>query len=262
MVFRPCLWAFLLALNSIGYTDILNPEENNFAPPGGLSSSYQIRINQNTEAFIKNCDSPTPPIFDSQKWCKIPPGWNSNPGDIEEGRTATEIWQATGRCTKGHKFNAITSKCVSKDKPACTWGQTLNPLQNTCEAINGDDKNSPSCEVKGFNSEANGSGQWFSDKIPLSVKRVFAFVSCKKQEELSFIPICNVRNINNNTQTNWYKCLGPDPLNQRSLWIEINLSEISEGEKDNQIIFEIRGAYSKTPLIFHETKGKSFLYKI
>jgi hypothetical protein len=262
VVFRFCLWAFILAFKSIGNSDTLNPDVDHVAPPGGLSTRYQIRINQNTEAFIRNCDSPTPPIFDPQKWCKVPPGWDSNPGDIEEGRTATEIWQATGRCTKGHKFNAATSKCVSKEKTACTWGQKFNSLENTCETINADDKTSPSCEIKGFNSEQNGTGQWFSDKIPISTKRVFAFVTCKKQQDLSFIPICNIKNTTNNSQTNWYKCMGPDPLNQKSFWIEVNLSEISEGEKDNQIIFEIRGAYSKTPLMFHESKSKSFLYKI
>lgn len=231
---------------------------------GGLSENYRTRMNKNTEVFVKNCDNPSPPLSDPENWCKIPTGWTSNPGDIQDGRTATEIWQPTGRCSKGYKFNALISQCVPIAKQACTWGESLNPKEKTCESLNTEDALSPFCEIKGFNTEENGSGSWLSKTIPTSYKRIYAFVSCKTkdEEESALVPICNLKNLSNNSQTNWYKCAGPDALKKNSFWIELNLNEISKDEKDNQILFEIRGAYSKTPLNFHQSNTKTFLYKI
>jgi hypothetical protein len=260
VVFRPCLLAFILAFSSIGFSDELNTEESP-ALQGGLSTNYRIRMNQNTEVFVKNCDNPTPPIFDSEKWCSIPTGWSTNPGDGQNGRTATEIWQATGRCAKGHKFNALKNNCVPSNQAACTWGQKLNSSDATCESMNAEETLSPKCEIKGFNTGENGSGLWLNKTIPSTNKVIYAYVSCHTQEEKSFIPICNLKNLSNNKQTNWYKCLGPEALTQHSHWIELNLSEVSKDNQDNQILFEIRGAYSKTPLSFHESDSKTFIYK-
>ena len=262
MVFRPCLWALIFALPSVGYSDDLINEGSDASFFGGFSESYRTRMNKNTEVFVKNCDNPSPPLSHPEKWCPIPPGWASNPGDIQEGRTATEIWQPTGRCLGGYKFNAIISQCVPILSEACTWGQNFNPKEKMCEPINTDNAHSPNCEIKGFNSERDGTGQWLYKTIPASLKKIYAYVSCQTKEEISFIPICNLKNLSANKQTNWYKCMGPDPLNRKSFWIEINLSEISKDEKDNQILFEVRGAYSKTPLNFHESTVKTFLYKI
>jgi hypothetical protein len=247
---------------SIGYSDEVSIQEFDSTTTGGFSENFRTRMNKQTEVFVKNCDNPSPPLSDPKKWCKIPPSWNSNPGDAQDGRTPTEIWQATGRCAKGYKFNATILQCVSSAKTACTWGQKYNPDENTCDNISENDNASPSCEIYGFNTEENESGLWLNKTVPSSLKRIYAYVTCKSKTEKSFIPICNVKNISNNTQTNWYKCGGPDPLTQNSIWIEINLSEISKDDKDNQIVFEIRGAYSKTPLRFHESTSKSFLYKI
>jgi hypothetical protein len=260
VVFRPFLLALFLSIVSFGYSDDLNPEESSLA--GGLSENYRTRMNKNTEVFVKDCDNPSPPLFDPNKWCSIPEGWNSNPGDIQNGKIATEIWQATGRCATGYKFSSVKSKCVPAYEAACTWGQKLNPPEKTCEPLNAEDASSPNCEISGFNTEKDGSGEWFKEKIPISIRKVFAYVTCKKKQELPFISICNLKNATRDKQTNWYKCAGPDPLTKRSYWIELNLSEISDGDKDNQIIFEIRGAYSKTPLKFHESHSKTFVYKI
>ncbi len=262
MVFCSRLLAFFLVLPSFGYSDELVNEELNGAALGGLSENYRTRMNKDTEIFVRSCDNPSPPLSDLDKWCKIPTGWTSNPGDAQEGRTATEIWQPTGRCSKKHKFNALISQCVPVSKEACTWGQKFNSQEKTCESINTVQPLSPRCEIKGFNTEQNGSGSWLNKTISSSFKKIYAYVSCKSKDQTPFIPICNIKNLSNNTQTNWYKCAGPDPLNQESLWIEINIPEISRDEKDNLILFEIRGAYSKTPLIFHESNAKTFLYKI
>jgi hypothetical protein len=259
---RASLLALSLSYSLFAYSDDLRIQDFNTVPQGGLSDNYRTRMNKNTEVFVKNCDNPSPPLSDPEKWCKIPQGWTSNPGDIENGKTATEIWQPTGRCTKGHKFNALTSQCVPTTKEACTWGQSLNSKEKTCESVNTEEARSPLCEIKGFNTEENGSGSWFVNTIPASYKRIFALISCKTKDESAFVPICNLKNMTNNTQTSWYKCAGPDPLDQKSFWVEINIQEISKEEKDAQIQMEVRGAYSKTPLNFHESKFKMFLYKI
>ena len=236
-----------------------------------IFSKASIKMNGSMEVFKKTCNAL--PNSEPNSWCLIPAGWNANPQQTQNGKTLSEIWQPTGRCNSGFTFNASSQTCVPTGTPkACTWGEYWKEEDSTCAITPSTENNFPKCDIKGFYqiTEQNKT-EWITDESPASSETVYTTIGCNLESNKTNTPqtinqkniiiLCNLKNEALNSQSGWYKCVGPDPITLESTKnIYLNLKHIKTQEDTNNISLTLRTAYASKPNLFIANESKNFIF--